>query len=244
MKNNKLMSAKKLTVLVMSGVLAAGMGMSVFAAEMAPRDFGGPGMDASGFEQQERPELPEGELPEIPEGELPEIGGEVPLLPNGEMPPRTEGKMPEIPDGEVPELPALQDGELPELPELQDSELPERPEIQNGESTELPSFAQDGQMQGFRRGMQGMPQMDREGQSPKNAEYGKAGRKLPGELTEKPTEKSSGADAETAAKSGDTEEAAAETAETSGDVTEEKAPIDENMIQQFIEFLKGFLKKA
>ena len=206
MKNNKLMSAKKLTVLVMSGVLAAGMGMSVFAAEMAPRDFGGPGMDASGFEQQERPELPEGELPEIPEGELPEIGGEVPLLPSGEMPPRTEGEMPEIPDGEVPEMPELPDGELPEM--------------QNGERTELPPFAQDGQMQGFRRGMQGMPQMDREGQGPKNAEFGKAGRKLPGELTEKPAENSS------------------------GDVTEEKAPIDENMIQQFIDFLKGFLKKA
>ncbi|MBP3736187.1 MAG: hypothetical protein J6I56_04125 [Lachnospiraceae bacterium] len=230
MKNNKLMSAKKLTVLVMSGVLAAGMGMSVFAAEMAPRDFGGPGMDASGFEQQERPELPEGELPEIPEGELPEISGEVPLLPSGEMPPRTEGEMPEIPDGEVPELPELPDGELPEM--------------QNGERTELPPFAQDGQMQRFGRGMQGMPQMDREGPDSKNAEFGKVGRKLPDELTEKPAENSSDADTETVAESGDAEEAVGETAETSGDVTAENAPIDENMIQQFIDFLKGFLKKA
>ncbi len=131
-------NSRKISIAVITGLLTAGLSVSVFAA---PGGFGGGGqmglggdammMPGEGQFSGERPEPPE-----IQEGERPELLE----MQEGERP-----EPPEMQEGERPEPPEMQEGERPEPPEMQEGERPEPPENQEGERPEPPEEPGDGQ---------------------------------------------------------------------------------------------------
>ncbi len=131
-------NSRKISIAVITGLLTAGLSVSVLAA---PEGFGGGGQMGPGgnammpsgegqfsMERTEPPEMQEGERPELPE------------MQEGECP-----ESPEMQEGERLEPPEMQEGERPEPPEMQEGECPEPPENQEGEYPEPPEEPADGQ---------------------------------------------------------------------------------------------------
>ncbi len=124
--------SKKLSAVVLTGILMAAMTVSAFGAPSQNKAGGMMGPGGQGMNQM-MGSFPGGGMPGMTEGDQ----SQLPEFSEGEMP-----ELPEFSEGEMPELPEFSEGEQPQLPEFSEGEQPELPEFSEGEMPQLPEFSE------------------------------------------------------------------------------------------------------